>query len=136
MLQGLIFWSRMPQAELIVVVNEDSPIDEITATDLSAIYLGKTHYYPSEFRVQPLDFEKNSEMRNSFYQQLVGKSSAQINAYWARLLFTGKAEPPAEYPSQTRLIEQVKNNTSAIAYIVNKGDISGLKVIYRFENFK
>ncbi len=136
LLQGAILWSRQSNAELIVVVNENSPINEITPRDLSAIYLGKKHYYPSEFRVEPLDFEKHSKMRDVFYQKLVGKSSAQINAYWARLLFTGKAEPPIEYASQSRLIEQVKNNANAIAYIDNKGDISGLKVIYRFENIK
>jgi hypothetical protein len=35
----------------------------------------------------------NGQVRDEFYLKLTGKNPAQIQAYWSRLVFTGRALP-------------------------------------------
>ncbi|PKF50454.1 hypothetical protein AT251_11505 [Enterovibrio nigricans] len=98
------------------------------------LYMGRYTAYPNGATADTTDLPDNSPLREDFYNRLVGKSVAQINAYWARLLFTGKAEPPQAKPSEQDVVNYVRENRSAIAYIKESNLADGLKVVFRFED--
>ncbi|WP_241823970.1 hypothetical protein [Enterovibrio norvegicus] len=127
-------WIPASRAELVVVVNQENPLANLSSRQLIDLYMGRSSHYPDGMMVLTTDLPDSSPEREAFYRQLVGKSAAQINAYWARLLFAGKSEPPYTISSTENAADYVKNNKNAIAYI-NEAELSqGLKVVYRFED--
>ncbi|REL25282.1 hypothetical protein DXX93_01055 [Thalassotalea euphylliae] len=47
------------------------------------------------------DWPSETQIRNDFYQLLLGKDAAQMSAHWAGLSFSGKARPPKELKSSS-----------------------------------
>ncbi|KXF80714.1 hypothetical protein ATN88_07820 [Enterovibrio coralii] len=119
-----------------MVVNQANPVEELSSRQIMDLYMGRYTAYPDGSSVKTTDLPDNSPLREDFYNRLVGKSVAQINAYWARLLFTGKAEPPQAKPSEKDVVDYVRENRNAIAYIMESDVADGLKVVFRFEDPK
>ena len=44
---------------------------------------------------------------------------AQINAYWARLSFTGQANPPRRLADKAAIMQVVEKNQDALGYVDN-----------------
>eukprot|EP00825_Cyclidium_porcatum_P026934 TRINITY_DN28946_c0_g1_i1.p2 TRINITY_DN28946_c0_g1~~TRINITY_DN28946_c0_g1_i1.p2 ORF type:complete len:126 (+),score=8.62 TRINITY_DN28946_c0_g1_i1:180-557(+) len=77
-------------AELVVAVRSDSEIGTLSKNEVIDIFLGRFRQLPSGQRAEPLDQAKQSPERQVFYHALINKTAAEIDAYWARLLFTGR----------------------------------------------
>lgn len=94
LLLALLLLSLAARADLVVVVNADNPTPALSREEVIHIFLGRYRQFPSGQGAEPYDQPTDSPERNLFYERLVGKSQAQINAYWARLTFTGRTRPP------------------------------------------
>ena len=81
----------------------------------------------------PLDQSINSESREVFYKSLTGKSISQVNAYWAKLIFTGRASPPRVMPDVETTLKIVRQNKDAIAYLFRKDIDDTVKVVTALE---
>jgi hypothetical protein len=106
------------QAELVVIVNPKSPAASMTAEEVANVYLGKNASY------SPVDLPESAQVRTDFYKKVAGKDSAQVKALWARLVFTGKMQPPKEVASSSDALKFVAGNDKGIAY-VDKGAVDG-----------
>ena len=106
------------QAEMVVVVNAKHPAASMTSEQVANIYLGKDASFA------PVDLPESSPMRGEFYQKVAGKDAAQVKAIWARLIFTGKTQPPKEVGSSADAVKQVAGNDKGIAY-VEKSAVDG-----------
>ena len=106
------------QAELVVIVNPKSPAASMTAEEVANVYLGKNPSY------SPVDLPESAPARADFYKKVAGKDTAQVKALWARLVFTGKMQPPKEVASSSDALKFVAGNDKAIAY-VEKGAVDG-----------
>ena len=133
---ALLTWQQNVHAALIVVVNKNNPLETLSSRQITDIYMGRFNSYPNGHIANTTDYPQDSQIKIEFYSRLVGKSIAQINAYWARLLFTGKAEPPTTKLSGIEIVTFVQNNKNAIAYLDDTTMIGNLKVVYRFENIE
>lgn len=89
---------QLAHAELVVVANPDVKINSLTQTEITRIFLGQAGVYPDGSAATPLDV--NGDFRNSFYTYVLKKPPTQIEKYWARMIFTGKAQPPREVRMQ------------------------------------
>lgn len=123
------------RAELIVIVNADNPIETLTREQVMDLYMGRRSHFPDGRHALPLDLDADSPLRKAYYQALVGKTVAQVNAYWARLLFTGRATPPRVLPSPEAVLEVVRANKDAMAYLdsqtLTDSDHDQVKIVYR-----
>lgn len=117
--------------ELLVVVNPDNPSSQLTRNQVIDIFMGRHVNYPDGTIALPLDQAPDSPVRQQFYRVLIDKSVAQVNAYWARLLFTGRSTPPHVVISLEDLKNTVSKNRGSIAYIESKDLSSNLKVVHR-----
>jgi len=132
-LLGLLLLLLLPVAgagELVVVVRQDSEIGQLRRDDVINIFLGRYRQLPSGKLAEPLDLTPES---GTFYEHLTGKSRAEINAYWARLLFTGRTTPPRQIDSQEKLIDTLLKNPQAIGYIDSTRLDRRLRVIFEPE---
>jgi hypothetical protein len=109
-------------AQVAVVVHPKSALASMTTEQAANVYLGKT---PAAAANLP----EGSPAREQFYTKATGKTSAQVKAIWARLIFSGKAMPPKELGSAVDVKKFVAGDSEAIGYI-QKSDIdSSIKVV-------
>ncbi len=101
----------------MVIVNKDNPLNAISKQQLIDLFMGRTPYFPSGGAVVKLDAPSTSKARKEFYQSLVGMSLSEVNAYWARLMFSGRATPPMQVPQEQDIVKLVIGNSNAIGYI-------------------
>ena len=126
---GLLIVSAMATAEVVVVVNADSAITSTDAQALQQLFLGKRDRIGGESAV-PIDHAEGNAVREEFYAKVVDKTPAQLNAYWSRLIFSGKGSPPKQYFDDAEIIEVILEDDEAVGYIDSSSVTEGLKVIY------
>lgn len=117
-------------AEIAVVVSAKSPVGNLTQEQVSQIFLGKASSFPGGQTAMPIDQSEGQAARDEFYTKITGKSPAQLKAYWSKLIFTGKGQPPKEVPSAAEVKKLVANNPNTIAYIDKASVDSSVKVVY------
>lgn len=100
-----------------VIVNAANPVEELSAGDLSLIYFKKMRAFPGGGAVVPVDLEKTVPARERFSRSIHGRSVAQMEAYWAQKVFSGKDFPPTKVASEAEAIAFVGANPDAIAYV-------------------
>lgn len=111
----LVLFMLPAQAELVVIVHIKNNIDSLTAKQVQEIFLGHTRIFPNGKFALPID--QSSRVRTEFYEKLTARPIEQINAYWARIMFTGQASPPQQLPDDAAVLQTVRENEGAIGYI-------------------
>ena len=69
-------------------------------------------------------------MRDDFYNKVTGKSAAQMKAYWSKIIFTGKGQPPKEVADNAAVKKLVADSPSAIGYIDKSALDSSVKAVF------
>jgi ABC-type phosphate transport system substrate-binding protein len=121
--------SKLAQAQVAVVVGAKSPHGNMTAEQVSAIFLGKSNSLPGGAAAAAADLPESAAVREQFYSKVTGKSSAQVKAAWSRLVFSGKATPPKELGSAADVKSFVAGNPDAIGYIEKSAVDGSVKVV-------
>ncbi len=127
----LFFSQEVWAGQLAVIVHPDNT-NQLSKAEISRIYLGKTKFFPNGSKAEPINQSVKSELKMIFDKSVLEKSASQINAYWARLLFTGKGKPPRTFNSDQAIINYVANNENAIGYINSDSVDLKVKVITMF----
>lgn len=102
---------------LVVIVNPASGVDKLSRSDAVNIFMGRYRKLPSGIFAFPIDIGSQSPERKQFYSLLLRKELAEVDAYWARLVFSGQTSPPLQAPDARTAVQLVANNRSAIAYV-------------------
>jgi ABC-type phosphate transport system substrate-binding protein len=121
---GVAMSVGVARAEVMVIVSNKNPTKSLNAEQASDIFLGKAAYFPKGPRAVPIDQNEGSPIRDDFYQKSCGKTSAQMKAHWAKMLFTGRGQPPVESGDSAAIKHLVAENPNLIGYIDRK-DLDG-----------
>lgn len=104
-------------AEVVVVVAVESPVERLSKGTLQDVYLGKRSRLANGEPIVPLDQREGTPAHGEFYQTYLGQSPAQIKAYWSKLIFTGRGQPPQSVANDQALAESISLNPDAIGYL-------------------
>ena len=117
LLGSLLLLSPAHAAEDYAIFSLDSGFEEISINKARKLYRGKTKRLNGK-RVELSDWPENSAEREDFYQLLLGKNAAQMNAHWAGLSFSGKARSPREIKtaSTDSLVDWLDDKPNRIGY--------------------
>ncbi|CED70150.1 putative exported protein [Aliivibrio wodanis] len=113
------------QAGVVVVGNPASP--ELDASTIKKIYLGKA----KSLNIEAIDLEDGHALKSEFHSAVTGKTEAQLQAFWAKKVFTGKGQPPKTQPSTALVKSAVAGSTNSIGYIDESDVDSSVKVLLR-----
>ncbi len=119
--------------DIVVTVSNDSRIDSISKRELIDVFMGRFDVLENGERVQPVDYSDNPGLRGSFYERLVGKNQKQINAYWSRLVFSGRAKPPVQVDSVEQSIQFILENPTGLAYLPASRVSEEMKIVLVLE---
>ncbi len=114
---------------MVVVVNPQSGIDQLSKSQVINIFLGHHREFPNGQPAIPADLAPSNSEKSQFYRLLVNKDLDQLAAYWARLVFAGNTQPPIQMSSVQDEIQFVANNKSAIAYMDKRHVDPRVKVV-------
>ena len=101
----------------VVVVNAASGIVRLEREEVVNIFLGRYRQLSTGAIAQPIDHPERSPLRAEFYRRLVNKNVNEIDAYWSRLIFSGKTAPPMRTVSSQEVATLLAGNPDAIAYL-------------------
>lgn len=127
---SLLLLSSPAQAELVLVTSPQSGIERLTQDEVVNIYLGRYRRLASGLVAEPLDQPIDSEVRARFYRRLVGKSLAEINAYWSRLVFSGKTRPPQVVANPEGMLRIVVTQPGTLAYVERSQADARVKIVF------
>jgi ABC-type phosphate transport system substrate-binding protein len=117
----LLIATAYADPQVVVIVNPAA--ENLTKEQVSDLFLGKVTIY------KPLDLPSSAPAKAEFYQKVSGHDLSQVKATWARLLFTGKAQPPKELPDAAAVKKAVAADPKAVGYIEKSDVDSSVKVI-------
>ena len=124
MVGAIGLWVGMASADVAVVVSSKSGAGNLTAAQVSDIFLGKSSSFPGGGAAVPIDQSEGSPVRDEFYTKVTGKSAAQVKAYWSKIIFSGKGKPPKDVADSAAVKKQLAENPNAIGYI-DKAAVDG-----------
>ena len=104
-------------AELVVIVSAKSPIAALRAEQVADIFLGQIASFPDGGEAVALDQRIGSPQRDEFYAKVAAKSPPLIKAYWSKMIFTGRGQPPREVAGNAAVRKMVAENPALIGYI-------------------
>ncbi len=117
------------QAALAIIAHPSNNLAGITADQAAQLFLGKTGEFANGRRAVPVDQAAGSAMRAKFYKSVIRKDEGELKTYWAKLLFTGKGQPPREVGDDAAIKAHVAANPEAIGYIDGKFVDGSVKVL-------
>ena len=114
----VLTWAVQASAgEPVVIVNPKSGVERLTRDEVTNLFMGRQKRLPSGIVALPVEQAQPVALRARFYQLLVKKDLPDINAYWARLFFSGQAQPPRQAHSAEEVLELVAANKGAIGVV-------------------
>ncbi len=121
--------SAAARADVVVIAGAASPLELRDAAEVARIFLGKSEVTAGGALVVALDQPEGAPARTEFYRQFTGKTPAQVRAYWARLIFTGKGQPPRQLDAASTA-KALAANPRAIAYVDRAAVPSGTRIVF------
>lgn len=115
---------------LVVIANPESGLAELSRAQVIRYYTGRSKSMPDGQPVTMIDVEP---ARARFYQALLGRDVAEIDAYWARLKFSGQTLPPMLVLSDEAALDRVARRRNAIAYINEEKVDKRVRVVLRLD---
>ncbi|WFF41749.1 hypothetical protein EVC62_09695 [Salinicola endophyticus] len=113
-------------ADIAIVVNTGSGVSHLTRSDAVNIFMGRYRKLPSGNPALPLDV---APFKARFYRALVNKNLAEINSYWARLVFSGENSPPQQVATVAEMRQIVTSNPGAVGYLDSREVSPDLHVV-------
>ena len=119
---------------IYVIVNQKLQITELDKKQVMSLFLGRARNFPNGDIAKPFDHKIGSSIRESFFKNLTGKEISDIDAYWARLSYSGRAFPPKSFGNVNDILEEVSRNKNAISYVKGKSSEEllqkGINIVY------
>jgi ABC-type phosphate transport system substrate-binding protein len=109
--------SGLAQADIVAVVSANSSVIRLNTRQLADIFLGRVSRFPDGTSAVPVDLVGGSAERDQFYAKVAGKTPAQIKAYWSKIIFTGRGQPPKVVQDGSDMKKYIAAHSDAIGYI-------------------
>lgn len=103
--------------ELVVIVSSKSPVTALRQEQVADIFLGQIASFPGGLEAVALDQSIGSTERDEFYSKVAAKTRPLVKAYWTKMIFTGRGQPPREVRGSAAIRKMVAENPSLIGYI-------------------
>jgi len=98
---ALFIASSTALADVVAVVSSRSKVTTLSTNQLAV----------------PIDQAEGSVARDRFYERVAGKTAAQMKAYWSKLIFTGRGQPPRAVSTSGEAKQALGQNVNAVGYI-------------------
>jgi len=129
----LILLSAVCHAEKAIIVSKSNGNSSITPADVQKIYLAKINTFPDGKEVVPVSQDEKSDIYTAFLSAVIQKTPEQYKSYWAKMIFTGKGQPPKQVSGgDAAVVKLVAENPAIIGYVDAAAVNDSVKVLSKF----
>ncbi|SQH75000.1 Phosphate ABC transporter periplasmic protein [Shewanella benthica] len=129
LISTLIFSLNVSAA--IVVIGNQAGINDISQKNVKKLFMGKKSKLANGDKAKIIELVDGAAGRIAFHEIVTGRSEAQLQSAWARLVFTGKAEAPIQVADDAAMIKAVSASSNAIGYIEESSVTADIKVLLK-----
>jgi ABC-type phosphate transport system substrate-binding protein len=108
--------SSMAVADVAVIVHPSNG-DALDKDSISRLFLNKAKAFPGGTQATPVALAEGLPATDEFNDKVLKKSASQLTAFWSKLVFTGKGQPPKALGDDAAVIADVAGNPGAIGYV-------------------
>lgn len=120
------------EESLLVIVHAQSPVRQISAYEMEALYTRAQTRWDDGSAVYPFSFPANSPAREAFDRAVLRLNPEQVGRFWLDRRIRGLGMPPKQVPSATMMVQIVANLAGAVGYVpAVRGRLPGVKVVAR-----
>lgn len=112
------------RAEIVVVASERSALQTLTKNEVRQLFL--TNQRSGTVAVESMP----NSLYDGFYTNIAGKTEAQLRAYRAKQIFSGRGNPPRRVDAG-ELPAYLDTHPEAVSYMEASARPPSLKVLYR-----
>jgi len=105
------------RADVVPVVSARSAVRALSRNELADIFLGRRARFPDGSAAIPIDQPEGSQARAQFYGHYADMTPAQLKAFWSKIIFTGRGQPPQAVIGARQARRLIAANPDAIGYI-------------------
>lgn len=103
-------------AETLIVVAKNANYDVISTKEAFKLWMGKKKRLNGK-KVVIVDQKEDTPAQVEFYQKVLNKSTQEMKAYWAKLVFMGNSFPPRKLSNDKKVKAWLKTHPNSIGYI-------------------
>jgi ABC-type phosphate transport system substrate-binding protein len=118
-----------PAHEVVVIVNPANTVNGLDRKSVIQFFLKKKSQWPNGETVLPVDLGADSEVREWFSDQILGRTVSEVKNYWQRNIFSGHKVPPPELGGEADVAAYVHAHPEAIGYVSDPSKAAGNKVL-------
>ena len=112
-----------------IIVNAANPVGEMDRMEIADFYLNKSTHWPNGIEVLPVICTDPGAFQKEFLESVLGMDSSRFKTYWAKLIFAGRGLPPREMEDANGVVQFVKANPGAIAFVSDATNVEAVKVL-------
>ena len=116
-------------SDMVVIVSARNPNDTMHAGQVADIFLGQSGRFPDGSLASAIDQPIGAPQRDAFYLRVTAKSPALVKAYWTKMIFTGRGQPPREVRDSAAVRKLVADNPGLIGYIEHDALDASVKAV-------
>jgi ABC-type phosphate transport system substrate-binding protein len=100
-----------------IIVNVANSVSNLTPDQIADYFMKKTRRWADGTPVRFFDHRDDSEVRNEFLDDVLGKTAREMDLYWiGQKLYSGSSAP-TQVPSDSMMVALVSRFPGAIGYV-------------------
>jgi hypothetical protein len=119
-------WASVP---LVVVVHAGNKIDNLSISELDAIFRTKKQNFDNGIRVIPFNLPPRQEHRVLFDKRVLEMSPDEVARYWIDRRVRGGTKPPRQVPNVELLAKVIARLEGGIGYLPESAVIEGIRIV-------
>ncbi len=131
LLAALLLAVSAPLCAEIAVIVHPSNTSAVTDADIKNFYLGRQKAFANGETAVLLSLSEGDNSRSEFNNKVLGKTDAQLKAFWSKVLFTGKGTPPKDV-SPSDMLHLVATNPNMIGFVDASAVTPDVKVVAKY----
>jgi hypothetical protein len=96
---------------------------------VTRIFLRMETRLPGGTRAQPIEQAEGSALRDEFTRSVIRRTPQQLQDYWQRVIFEGRALPPPARAGDEAVLAFVRAIDGAIGYVSAQTPTPGVRVL-------
>lgn len=120
---------REPVKEIMIIVNPAAKPKDLKLKDLKKIYECKMKILTGIGKLVLVNLPKKDPTRIAFSRIVLKKTAEEMERFYLKIALSGKGQPPKVVKTEKELLEFVKKNKQAMAYIRVGLNIEGKGVV-------
>ena len=103
------------QSGFTVIAHPDNGVTSVSKDELSKIFLKRLRTWADRRPTVPVDQFPSSTVREEFTRYVHERRVVNVEVYWKRLIFSGRAVPPMELPDDEEVLAAARHRVDDMA---------------------